>query len=193
VLKRFAPIAVAVTFVACGGTTIDGGDLEDEIKEDTEREGLVIDGADCPSPDVDAGATFECTVTVKGEDRQLEVEQRNDDGNVTYDLGPLLEGKAGSDAGGDEASVSFVIDAVNDDVTALCDYSTAEYRKEIARVTGKESCAKAVLEEEDDPIEDYEVSVERDTAAVVGTDSHGTRTVTLERQRNGSWLITGVD
>lgn len=192
-MRQFVLIGVVVAIAGCGGTTIDGGELEDEIKEDTESEGLVIDGADCPSPDAEAGATFECTVIVKGEDKQLEVEQQSDDGNVTYDLGPLLEGTAGSDAGGDEASVSFVIEAVNDDVTALCDYASAEYRAEIAKVTGKGNCAKAVLGEDDDPIEDYDVSVDGDTAAVVGTDSHGTRTVMLERQRNGSWLITGVD
>ncbi len=127
------PSRSLLALAGCGGTTIDGGELEDEIKEDTEREGLVIDGADCPSPDAEAGDTFECTVTVKGEDKQLEVRQENDDGNVTYNLGPLIEGTSGSDAGGDEASVRFVIDAVNKDVTALCDYATKEYRKELAQ------------------------------------------------------------
>ena len=179
------PSALVLVIAGCGGTTIDGGELENEIKEDTEREGLVIDGVDCPSPDAETGDTFECTVTVKGEDKQLEVEQRNDDGNVTYDLGPLLEGTAGSDAGGDEASVRFVIDAVNKDVTALCDYATPEYRKEIAE---NENCAKAVLNEYDEPLGDYEVSLDGDRAAA----SDGERTVTLERQRNGSWLITDV-
>ena len=185
-MRRLALIAVAAAAAGCGGTTIDGGDLADEIKDDAEQQGLVLDGVDCPSPDAEAGDTFECTVTVKGEDRQLEVEQRNDDGNVEYDLGPLLEGTAGSDAGGDEASVRFVIDAVNRDATALCDYATPEFRRELAR---EENCAKAVLREYDEPLADYEVSVDGDTAAASG----GTRTVTLERQRNGSWLITGVD
>ncbi len=75
-------IALVLAIAGCGGTTIDGGELENEIKEDAEREGLVIDGVDCPSPDAETGDTFECTVTVKGEDKQLEVVQRNDDGNV---------------------------------------------------------------------------------------------------------------
>jgi Domain of unknown function (DUF4333) len=184
-MRWLAPTALALVIAGCGGTTIDGGELENEIKEDTEREGLVIDGADCPSPDAETGDTFECTVTVKGEDKQLEIEQRNDDGNVTYDLGPLLEGTSGSDAGGDEASVRFVIDAVNKDVTALCDYATPEYRKELAE---NENCAKAVLNEYDEPLGDYEVSLDGDRAAA----SDGERTVTLERQRNGSWLITDV-
>ena len=187
VMRRFALIVVVAVAAGagCGGTTIDGGDLEDEIIEDAEREGLILDAADCPSPDAEEGETFECTVTVKGEDRQLEIEQRNDDGNVSYELGPLLEGEAGSDAGGDEASVRFVIDAVYDDVTALCDYATPRFRKEIAR---QESCASAVLAEYDHLFEDYEVSIDEDRAAA----SDGERTVTLERQRNGSWLITDV-
>ena len=125
VMRRLALIAAVLVAAGCGGTTIDGGELEDEIKEDARAEGLVVDGVDCPSPEAEAGDTFECTVTVKGEDKPLEVVQQNDDGNVTYNLGPLLEGTAGTDEGGDEASIRFVIDAVNKDVTALCDYATA--------------------------------------------------------------------
>ena len=184
-MKWLVPIALAFAIAGCGGTTIDGGELEDEIKDDTEREGLVIDGADCPSPEAEAGDTFECTVTVKGEDKQLEVEQENDDGNVTYDLGPLIEGTSGSDAGGDEASIRFVIDAVNKDVTALCDYATPKYRKEIA---GGENCAKVVLDEYDQLLGEYEVSLDGDHAAA----SDGERTVALERRQDGSWLITDV-
>jgi hypothetical protein len=184
-MRRLALLAVVVVVAGCGGTTIDGGELEDEIKEDAEGGGLVIDGADCPSPDAEAGDTFECTVTVKGEDKPLEVEQQNDDGNVTYDLSPLLEGTAGNDAGGDEASVSFVIEAVNGDVTALCDYATPKFRKELSQ---DENCAKAVLAEYDRPLEDYEVSVSGDEAAA----SDGERTITLARQQDGSWLITDV-
>jgi hypothetical protein len=184
-MRRLALIAAVIAFAGCGGSTIDGNELEDEIKEDTEREGLIIDGAECPSPDAEEGATFECTVTVKGEDKQLEIEQQNDEGSVTYDLGPLLAGTSGSDAGGDEASVRFVIDAVNKDVTALCDYATAKYREELAK---NESCAMAVLDEYDRPLDDYEVSLDGDDAAA----SDGERTVTLERQQDGSWLITDV-
>lgn len=184
-MRRLALFAVVIGVAGCGGSTIDGGALEDEITEDAERAGLVVDEVDCPSPEADAGDTFECTVTVKGEERPLEVVQQNDDGNVTYDLGPLLAGTAGNDAGGDEASVAFVIDAVNKDVTALCDYATAEYRKEISK---NENCAKAVLDEYDRPLADYEVSIDGDKAAA----SDGKRTVTLERQQDGSWLITDV-
>ena len=64
-------------------------------------------------------------------------------------------------------------------MTALCDYATAGYRKELAK---DENCAKAVLDEYDQPLEDYEVSIDGDTAAAV---SDGERTVTLERSRTG--------
>ena len=182
-MKRFVWVAVALTVTACGETTIDSGRLESDITEDAEREGLVLDAVDCPSPEVDEGDRFECTVTVKGEDRKLEVVQRADE-RVAYDLTPLLEFTAGSDAGGDEASVRFVIDAVNSDVTALCDYATNRYRREL----GGESCAKKVIKTYDEPMRDYEVTTEGDRA----TASGGGRIVKLERQPDGSWLIVGV-
>lgn len=189
----FLGLVAGLVLAACGDTTIDSGKLEAEIKEDAGREGLVLDAASCPSRDAKEGDRFTCTVTVKGEKRELEVVQRNDDGNVEYDLTPLLEFSSGNDAGGDEAAVSFVIDAVNKDVTALCDYATGEYSAQIAEQSGKQSCARAIASEDDDPIEDYRVAVEGDTATVVGTDSNGERTVTLERQRDGSWLIARVE
>jgi hypothetical protein len=184
-LRRLVWIGLAIALAGCGETTIDGGELEGEIKEDAEAQGLVLDEVDCPSPEAEDGKRFECTVTVKGEERKLEVVQRNDDGNVGYDLAPLLESSAGNDAGGDEASVSFVIEAVNRDATALCDYATDQYRAELA---AERSCAKAAIAEYDDPLKDYEVSVDGDAATVAG----GARTVTLERQADGSWLIVDV-
>jgi hypothetical protein len=179
-------VAIAVlALMGCGGTTIDGGDLEDEITNDAEERGLVLDGVSCPSPDTEEGSTFTCTVTVKSQETEFEVVQTDDDGNVNYDFEALVEGPAVNDKAADEASVEFVIDAVNDDVTALCDYATPEFRKEIAR---RENCASAVLAEYDQLLEDYEVSIDEDRAAA----SDDRRTVALERQRNGSWLITDV-
>ena len=182
-MKRVVWIVSAFAIAACGETTIDSGRLEDDIKSDAEKEGLVLDAVDCPSPEVDEGHRFECTVTVKGEERKLEVVQRADEA-VAYDLTPILEFTAGSDAGGDEASVRFVIDAVNRDVTALCDYATNAYSREL----GGGNCAKKVIAKFDEPLRDYEVAVDGDTATVTGSE----RTVKLERQRDGSWLIVGV-
>lgn len=179
-------IATVLALAGCGGTAIDGGQLEDEIIEDAESEGLVLDAVDCPSPDAEEGATFECAVTVKGQDTQLEIEQRNDDGNVEYDLGPLVEGPAVNDTAGDEASVRSTVDAVRRDVTALCDYAARAYRRQLGR---GESCAEQVLSKyDDDFLGDYEVSVSGDNA----TASDGERTVALERQKDGSWLVTDV-
>ena len=182
-MKRLVSIALAALLAGCGATTIDGGELEGEITEDAEAQGLVLDEVDCPSPEAEDGDRFDCTVTVKGEERALEVVQRNDDGNVGYDLTPLLESSSGSDAGGDEAAVRFVIDAVSRDVTALCDYATDAYRREL----GGDRCAKKVVAAYE-PLGDYAVVVEGDTA----TASAGERAVTLERQRDGSWLIVDV-
>ena len=182
-MKRLVCIALLAAVAGCGETTIDSGRLEGDISDDAEREGLVLDSVDCPSPEVDEGATFECTVTVKGEERKLEVTQREDDA-VGYDLTPLLEFTSGSDAGGDEAAVRFVIDAVNRDVTALCDYATDEYRREL----GGSGCAKRVLARYDRPMPEYEVTTKGDTATASGEPY----TVTLERQPDGSWLIVRV-
>ena len=185
-MKRLAPIAVVLAFAGCGGS-IDGDDLEAEITEDAEQQaGLVLDAVDCPSPDTKKDSAFECTVTVKGQDTQLEVVQTDDDGNVAYDLRGLAEGPAVNDTAGDKASIESVIDAVNGDVTALCDYATPAYRKQLA---GTGSCAEAVLADYDDFLDDdYGVSAHGDIAKA----SDGRRIVTLERQKNGSWLITDV-
>jgi peroxiredoxin len=184
-MRRLAAIAVAVAFAACGGTTIDGGALEDEITTDAEDRGLVLDAVDCPSPDAEEGASFTCAVTVKGQENELEVVQRDDEGNVMYDFTGLVEGPAVNDTAADEASVKSVIEAVNSDVTAICDYATPEFRDEIAR---GENCAKVVLSKYDEPLDDYAISIDGDLAAV----SADNRTVNLKRQKNGSWLITGI-
>ncbi len=184
-MKRLALIAVALAFAGCGDE-IDGDALESEITKDAEERGLVLDGVDCPSPEAEEGATFTCTVTVKGQPTEFEVVQTDDEGNVRYDFGGLAEGPAVNDTAADETSVRSVIDAVNKDVTALCDYATPAFRKELA---GDENCAKAVLATYDSPLlEDYGVSIMEDTAAA----SAGSRTVALARQKNGSWLITDV-
>jgi len=185
-MKRLALIGVALAFAGCGDE-IDGNKLESEIAKDAdERLSLVVDGVDCPSPDVEEGATFTCTVTVKGQPTELEVTQIDDDGNVRYDLAGLAEGPATNDTAADEASVKAVIDAVNQDVTALCDYATRDFRKELG---ADESCANAVVAKYDTPLlEDYDVSIMGDAAAASGSDG----TVALQRQKDGSWLITDV-
>jgi hypothetical protein len=183
-MKRLIVIGLAVLLAGCGETTIDSGKLEDDVREEAAQGGLVLDEVDCPSPEAEEGEKFDCTVTVKGEERKLEMTQRSDEGSVAYDLTPLLESRAGSDAGGDEAAVRFVVDAVNRDVTALCDYATNRYRRRL----GGDRCAETVIERYNGPLRDYDVTVEGDRASVTADE----RAVTLERQRDGSWLITTV-
>lgn len=183
-MKLLVCAGLAVVLAGCGETTIDSGKLEAEIEEDAAKEGLVLDEVKCASPEVEEGEKFDCTVTVKGEERALEVTQRTDDGSVSYDLTPLLESRAGSDAGGDDASVRFVIDALNRDATALCDYATGRYRREL----GGERCARRAIAEYDRPLRDYDVSIDGDRATATADE----REISLERQDDGSWLITGV-
>jgi len=184
-MKRVALIAAGLVLAGCGGK-IDGDGLESEITKDAEERGIVIDGVDCPSPETEMGATFTCTVTVKGQDSEFDVVQTDDDGNVRYDFGGVVEGPAVNDVEADKASIEAVIDAIDKDITALCDYATREFRKELA---ADGSCAEAVLDKYDSPlVEDYQLSVDGDNAAATD-DRH---TVTFERQKNGSWLITDV-
>ena len=185
-MKRLALIAAGLVLAGCGGQ-IDGDALESEIATDADERGIVLDGVDCPSPDKQEGSTFECTVTVKGQPTPLEVIQVTDDGRVSYpDLDDIAEGPAVSDVAADKQSIDSEVKAVNNDVTALCDYATRDFRKELA---GDESCAEAVLAKYDGPLlDDYELAVDGDNAAA--TDD--TQTLTFERQKNGSWLITDL-
>jgi hypothetical protein len=186
-MKRLAVISLALAIAGCGGETIDGDSLEEEIRADADTLNLVLDGVDCPSPDVEEGAKFTCTVTIKGDPRDVEVVQTDDDGGVSYPRAALQpEGPAVNDVAADEASIESVMDALKDDITSMCDYATKQYRAEL---TEGESCAEVVLDEYPEPFpSDYEISVTGDHAAVVD-DRH---TVTLERQKDGSWLITDV-
>ena len=186
-------LVTAVAAAGCGGTVIDDGKLEDEITDDAAAAGLVVDAVDCPSPDAQAGETFTCTVTVKGQEEQLDIEQVDDEGNVEYSLEPLFGGTSGAGAGGDEESVRSVIEAVNADITALCDYATDEYKAEIVEQTGQESCEQAVAEEDNDPIREYDIAVEGDTATVTGTDADGEVAVALERAEDGTWEISAIN
>jgi predicted small secreted protein len=183
-------VAAALTLAACGEDTIESGSVEDGIKEDAKAAGLTLDGVDCPSPVAKKGESFTCTVTVKGEDSDFEVNQTDDKGGLEYSaaLTALLSGGGG----GDEASVSSVIDAVNADFTALCDYTTDAYKQEIVDQTGQQSCEDAVASEKNDPIQDYKVTVDGDTATVNGTDSNGPVVVTLTRAHDGTWEISAI-
>lgn len=185
--------ASALALTGCANV-IDADKLEDEIQKDAEAAGVVVDEVDCPEADAKEGESFFCTVTVKGEPRELEVLQQDDDGNVTYNLSPLLAGgESGVSPGGDEASISTVIEAVNTDPAALCDYATDAYRKEIVDQTGQKSCEDAVAGDEPDPIEEYKVMVSGDTASVEGTDSSGPVVVTLDRAEDGTWEISAIE
>jgi len=178
-----AAALVALMLAGCGTTTIDGDALEGEIQEDAEREGFVVDAVTCPSPDVEKNDVFECTVNVKGEERRLEVVQRNDDGNVGYELDSLRFGGTN----GEEAAIALVIQAMNRNPAVLCEQVVAAYRAELRAQSG--GCARGAAEVFPEPMDAYEVSFSGDTAAATAGD----RTVAFERARDGAWLVARVE
>ena len=182
-MKRFVWIVVALAVAACGETTIDSGKLEADIKEDAEHEGLVLDEVDCPSPEVEEGDRFECTVTVKGEERKLEVVQR---------------ARRGRRLRPDAAARVHVRERRRRrrGVRAVRDRRGEQRRDRAVRLRDervpprarRRELREARDREYDEPMRDYEVSIEGDRATASGSG----RTVRLERQHDGSWLIVGV-
>lgn len=59
--------ALAFTAAGCGETVIDTTKAEDTIQADVEKSrGEKVESVDCPQPEVDPGATFDCTVNYPG-------------------------------------------------------------------------------------------------------------------------------
>ena len=94
---RLAVLALALAAVAvvgCGETVIDSAKTEDAITSDLAKAaGLKIASVDCPSDvEVEAGTTFECTVTLEGGDEQTaKLKILNEDADIS-----LVSLRAGS-------------------------------------------------------------------------------------------------
>jgi hypothetical protein len=80
-----AALAV-LAFVAtgCGETVIDDAKIEDTIKADVEKSrGEKVKSVDCPSPEVDPGATFSCVVYYpNGKQATYTLKIRNEDADL---------------------------------------------------------------------------------------------------------------
>jgi len=61
-------VAAAATVVGCGGTVIDGAKAEDQLRASLAKSlNEKVSSVDCPSgQEVEAGATFTCTVNLAG-------------------------------------------------------------------------------------------------------------------------------
>lgn len=143
----------------------------------------MIDEVSCPEADAKEGETFTCDVTIKGEETEIEVEQRDDEGNVTFDLGALVE--SGGAAGGtsaDEASVSTTLETVNSDPSGLCSFATDAYAAD----------CKSLDPAEVAPISEYEIQIDGTTATATGEAPRGEVVYTLERAEDMTWQIAGV-
>jgi len=81
-----AVLALAVlAVVGCGGTVIDDAKTEGAIEQNLEDSlGKKVSSVDCPSGvEVDAGASFECVVTLTGgKEETVSLKIINDDADV---------------------------------------------------------------------------------------------------------------
>lgn len=81
-----AGAALAGCSVSVGGSDLDTGELETEIEDGLEAQGVPDSAVDCPD-DVEAeeGDEFTCTATAPdGSGATILVTQTNDDGDVTW-------------------------------------------------------------------------------------------------------------
>jgi hypothetical protein len=84
-----AVLLMSIPFIACS-KTLDTSDIETQIKSGIEDQtGATIESVGCPDGvDVEAGATFDCTVKGAQGSGTVTVTQKDDQGNVTWELNP---------------------------------------------------------------------------------------------------------
>lgn len=90
--KRFSALCVVTAALAvaafaaagCGETVIDDAKIEATIKADVEKSrGERVKSVDCPQPEVDPGATFDCAVHYpNGKQATYTLKIRNEDADL---------------------------------------------------------------------------------------------------------------
>ena len=90
--RLLVPLLAAGALVAagCGDKKLDTGKLEGKIKEGIEKQaGVKIKSVDCPDDvKVKKGDNFNCkATTTSGQTANVKVTQRDDEGNVNYQVG----------------------------------------------------------------------------------------------------------
>jgi hypothetical protein len=81
--------AAALAIGACGTGRLDTEKLEGRIQQRVEQQvGVKLKSVECPKDvQIRAGATFHCrAVTIAGDSASVRVTQRDDKGNVSYEL-----------------------------------------------------------------------------------------------------------
>jgi Domain of unknown function (DUF4333) len=90
--RLFVPLlaAGALAVAGCGDKKLDTGKLEGKIKDGIEQQaGVKIKSVDCPDDvEVKKGDSFNCkATTTSGQTANVKVSQRDDEGNVNYQVG----------------------------------------------------------------------------------------------------------
>jgi Domain of unknown function (DUF4333) len=84
------PAAASLALAACGDKKLDTGKLEGEIKKGIERQaGVKVRSVNCPGDvKIQRGHVFNCrATTTSGQTAPVRVTQRDDEGNVNYQVG----------------------------------------------------------------------------------------------------------
>jgi hypothetical protein len=81
-------VGVALALTACGTQTLNTDNVEREVKQGIERQANLRDvTVECPDDvEVEAGSKFTCTARSGREEAPVEVTQRDDQGNVRWEL-----------------------------------------------------------------------------------------------------------
>jgi hypothetical protein len=81
---------LALGFAGCGEKKLNTSKLEDKIKQGIEQQaGVKVKSVSCPGDvKIKKGATFNCrATTTSGQTAPVQVSQKDDKGNVTYQVG----------------------------------------------------------------------------------------------------------
>lgn len=219
--SAFAMLAavLALAVAGCGTTTLDTGEVEDEVTELAEDRDLQVDDVTCPD-DIEAeeGDEFDCDVELEGgEEIEAQVTQRNDDGDVRIriDADQIAQGQNGEQPAGpggedpDSENAQLVEQAIRSFVQAARDGDAATFCGQQSdprlerRYGGIEECVES--EEATTPVPSIasgdEVNVEitsltPPTASVQVSRPGGSGSSTYEmvdEGGEGGWAVESID
>lgn len=175
-------VFAALTFAACGEDekVLDTKNVEQDVQALASEDGVET-AVECPEEVKDAkeGKTYECTITYAGNENNQQTVQMKIGSNDESEF-------ANQQLAQDEGTIRTIIAQSDEEPASICEHVSDEVLEQL----GGGDCATQAEENADEApaiIESVEVS--GDTATVVSDKA----TSTLERDEQGSWVITAVE